>query len=374
MRVPASWGMCLAVSLLAHTFGLGALATALLATAQAQTVPKSLEEGGTDAAHEGQEEQLDGRRRRRTAVGHLHDLRQRAGAGSRRRRQSARRSDRHLWRRIEPGRSALSAAGRRRGDPGGRVRIFPHPAENLQPRIPGQLHRSPAGLGDARPRAHRHQEDRGSAGQEGQLRAGRKRFEPDRHDRLSAAGRPGRAGAVRQSDRAAKAQVGRDRRAGARDRQADRLLCQDPGEFGPALRADPVFQDFRRLLRARRTHQQGISDAGSGRPVGRHHCGSGGARGVQLAEGQRPLPARRKVHREPVHQVGQVSRAAAPSEMARRQSCGDRSRLDPLERRGRDAASAFAPKESRTAGGQRRVFGLPEEQGSGGREPYAGAA
>ena len=36
----------------------------------------------------------------------------------------------------------------------------------------------------------------------------------------------------------------------------------------------------------------------------------------QLAEGRRSLPAPRAVHRRPFHQVGQVSRAAAPSEMA----------------------------------------------------------
>src|SRR6267142_1927979 len=50
MRVLASWGVCLVVSFLAHTFGLGSIGIAWLATAQAQTVPKSLEEGGTDAA------------------------------------------------------------------------------------------------------------------------------------------------------------------------------------------------------------------------------------------------------------------------------------------------------------------------------------
>ena len=48
MRVPASWGMCLVVSLLAPLRS--RLANSLLATAQAQSVPKSLEEGGTDAA------------------------------------------------------------------------------------------------------------------------------------------------------------------------------------------------------------------------------------------------------------------------------------------------------------------------------------
>src|SRR5712692_4459860 len=51
MRV-LTWSgtMCLVVSLLACAFGFGSVGTGLLATAQAQTVPKSLEEGGTDAA------------------------------------------------------------------------------------------------------------------------------------------------------------------------------------------------------------------------------------------------------------------------------------------------------------------------------------
>jgi len=42
--------MCLVLSAFAHTFGLGSLGSSLVATAQAQTVPKSLEEVGTDAA------------------------------------------------------------------------------------------------------------------------------------------------------------------------------------------------------------------------------------------------------------------------------------------------------------------------------------
>lgn len=42
--------VCLVVSPLTHTFGLGSLGVGLVATARAQTVPKSLEEGGTDAA------------------------------------------------------------------------------------------------------------------------------------------------------------------------------------------------------------------------------------------------------------------------------------------------------------------------------------
>jgi uncharacterized protein len=47
MRVPASWGVCLVVSFLASSLS---LTTGLLSPAQAQSVPKSLEEGGTDNA------------------------------------------------------------------------------------------------------------------------------------------------------------------------------------------------------------------------------------------------------------------------------------------------------------------------------------
>ena len=51
MRVLALLGaVCLAVSPLTHTSGFGSLGTGLVATARAQTVPKSLAEGGTDAA------------------------------------------------------------------------------------------------------------------------------------------------------------------------------------------------------------------------------------------------------------------------------------------------------------------------------------
>jgi TRAP transporter TAXI family solute receptor len=51
MRV-LTWSgtVCLAISLLAYTCSLGSLALGLVATAQAQSVPKSIEQGGTDAA------------------------------------------------------------------------------------------------------------------------------------------------------------------------------------------------------------------------------------------------------------------------------------------------------------------------------------
>ena len=49
MRVAALLGtLCFALSTLAHTFGLPG--SGLVSTAHAQTVPKSLEQGGTDAA------------------------------------------------------------------------------------------------------------------------------------------------------------------------------------------------------------------------------------------------------------------------------------------------------------------------------------
>src|SRR6266576_1431346 len=51
MRVLASFGaVCLVVSSLTQTFGLGSLGLGWVGAARAQTVPKSLEEGGTDAA------------------------------------------------------------------------------------------------------------------------------------------------------------------------------------------------------------------------------------------------------------------------------------------------------------------------------------
>src|SRR5216684_9043597 len=51
MRVPALLGaVCLIALSLTHTIGFGSLGVGLVETARAQTVPKSLEEGGTDAA------------------------------------------------------------------------------------------------------------------------------------------------------------------------------------------------------------------------------------------------------------------------------------------------------------------------------------
>ena len=59
----------------------------------------------------------------------------------------------------------------------------------------------------------------------------------------------------RQSHRAAKAQIGRTCRAGARDWQADRLLRANSREFGSSLRADSLFEDLCRPLHARRVDE-----------------------------------------------------------------------------------------------------------------------
>src|SRR5713101_6011313 len=54
MRVPALLGaVCLIALSLTHTIGFGSLGVGLVETARAQTVPKSLEEGGTDATMKG---------------------------------------------------------------------------------------------------------------------------------------------------------------------------------------------------------------------------------------------------------------------------------------------------------------------------------
>ena len=50
MRILALGAACLTVWMLAHTFSLGLFELSVVATAQAQSVPKSLEQGGTDAA------------------------------------------------------------------------------------------------------------------------------------------------------------------------------------------------------------------------------------------------------------------------------------------------------------------------------------
>jgi hypothetical protein len=51
MCVPALLGaLCLIILSLTHIVGFGSLGVGLVETARAQTVPKSLEEGGTDAA------------------------------------------------------------------------------------------------------------------------------------------------------------------------------------------------------------------------------------------------------------------------------------------------------------------------------------
>jgi hypothetical protein len=74
MRILALGAACLTVLMLAHTFSLGLFELSLVATAQAQSVPKSLEQGGNRCCNEGEPERLDGWHCRWAAVGHLHDV------------------------------------------------------------------------------------------------------------------------------------------------------------------------------------------------------------------------------------------------------------------------------------------------------------
>jgi TRAP transporter TAXI family solute receptor len=50
MRVSASWGKCLALSVLAHIAAFGLFVSAAPAPARAQSIPKSLEQGGSDTS------------------------------------------------------------------------------------------------------------------------------------------------------------------------------------------------------------------------------------------------------------------------------------------------------------------------------------
>ena len=208
----------------------------ILPAARAQAIPKSLEGGGTENALRDRKNSwtvgVAGGLLSGTYMTFAYELAEVLDDGDNLRDSS----DRHLWRRLQSRRPALSARRRCCGDAVGRVRVFPHAAQDAEPGKPSELHHPSADLGDACPRPQRHQQHRGFARQEGQFRSGRKRIELDRVDCVPAARRPGRAGALRQSDRTAEAQVRRDRRARPCDRQADRFFRQDSVQLGSALR------------------------------------------------------------------------------------------------------------------------------------------
>src|SRR5262249_42100863 len=106
---------CLTVGIFANIFLASPLMTELVAPAQAQEIPKSLEQGGTDAA-----------------------LKQR----------------RNTW---TVGVAGGQLSGIRRYGAVGRLRVFPHSKEDPQSRAQNSLHQSLARLRDARPRGRRHQ-------------------------------------------------------------------------------------------------------------------------------------------------------------------------------------------------------------------------
>ena len=77
--------LCFALSSLTDTFGFGSHEIGLVETARAQTVPKALEEGGSDAAMKLRKNNWTVGVAVRPIIRHLHDLCQRAGGGPRRR-------------------------------------------------------------------------------------------------------------------------------------------------------------------------------------------------------------------------------------------------------------------------------------------------
>ena len=72
----------LLIIMLAHALCSWPLELRFVVTAHAQSIPKSLEQGGTDNAMRASPERLDGWHRRWAAVRNLHDFRQRAGTSA----------------------------------------------------------------------------------------------------------------------------------------------------------------------------------------------------------------------------------------------------------------------------------------------------
>ena len=240
MRVPASWGMCLVVSLLAHPFGLGSLRIGLLSTAQAQTVPKSLEEGGTDAAMRVKKNQwtvgVAGGQLSGTYMTFADELAQVLDDGDNLRvipivtYGAASNLDDLLYLRgvdvVMTQSDVFEYFRTQRKTP------------NLESRI-HYIIRLP--VSELHVLARTETKSIEDLRQEGELRAGRSRFEPDRDNRLSASGRAGRAGVDGQSHGAGKAQIGRTRRAGAGDWQTAPVLRGDSRRFRSSFDAHSLF-------------------------------------------------------------------------------------------------------------------------------------
>src|SRR5580704_11037839 len=109
MRIFASWSRHLALLVLAYTFQSGGFENGNFAPAQAQTVPKSLEQGGSDAALRNRKNNwtvgIAGGQLSGTYMTFANEMAEVLDDGD-----DLRVSDRHLRRRIQHGRSALPAA------------------------------------------------------------------------------------------------------------------------------------------------------------------------------------------------------------------------------------------------------------------------
>ena len=171
MRMVVVGAACL---MLAHSFSAGPFELSLVATAQAQSVPKSLEQGGTDAAMRVS--------RNAWTVGVVGG--QLSGTYMTFASELAEVLDDADNLRVLPIVTYGAASNlddllllvecRCRCDPSGRIRLFPDNSEDSKSRISSELHPAFARFGDACAGAERDKSARGFARQEGQFWAGGK--------------------------------------------------------------------------------------------------------------------------------------------------------------------------------------------------------
>src|SRR6266568_99852 len=98
--------------------------------------------------------------------------------------------------------------------------------------------------------------------------------------------------------------------------KADRFLRQNSAERGSASGEHSFHQDFRGPLYARRVQQAGLPQSAAGPGSHRHDRRSRGACCVQLAEKHRSLRQGRSFHPISVQPLGRAPAPAVPSEMA----------------------------------------------------------
>ena len=316
MRVPASWGMCLVVSLLAHPFGLGSLRIGLLSTAQAQTVPKSLEEGGTDAAMRVKKNQwtvgVAGGQLSGTYMTFANELAQVLDDGDNLRvvpivtyGAASNLDDLLYLRQVDVAVTQSDVFEYFRGQ---------RKISNLEYRV-NYIVRLPV--------SEMHVLARTDVKSLADLKGKKVSFGPAG----SASSLTGtivfqRLGVQVEQvlvDNPSALQKLKSGEIDALVRVIGRpidFFAKIPPNSGLHFVPIPFSKTFADYYALGELTSKEYPDTGSGRPVGRHDRGAGRASGVQLVERQRPLSAGRKVRRRAVHQVGQVPRAAAPPQMA----------------------------------------------------------